>query len=180
MLELARGLAKAKTNLSYQFMSFGGEELGMKGSWAYASKANLSDIRLCINLDSIGELPGVLLASSAGSDEMVDWVSAAASENKYPAVCRRTATSGGDNIVFAANGIPTIHLASFGTTTDKVSHSSIDEPSLLTPFTIGELGKFASAIIEKLESSDEFPFRLDMPKDLLQAAKQRVIDAFSK
>ena len=140
----------------------------------------MSDVRLCINLDSIGELPGVLLALSAGSDEMIDWVSAVSSENKYPAVCRRTATSGGDNIVFAANGIPTIHLASYGTTTDKVSHSSIDDPSLLTPFTIGELGKFACAIIERLESSDGIPFKLDMPKDLLQAAKQRVIDAVSK
>ncbi len=180
MLELARGLAKVKTNLSYQFMSFGGEEMDMKGSWAYTSKANLSDIQLCINLDSIGELPGVLLALSAGSDEMIEWVAAVASENKYPAVCRRAATSGGDNIVFAANGIPTIHLASYGTTTDKVSHSSIDEPSLLTPFTIGELGKFACAIIEKLESSDGIPFKLDMPRDLLQAAKQRVIDAVSK
>ncbi|MHA1906025.1 MAG: DUF4910 domain-containing protein [Candidatus Thorarchaeota archaeon] len=176
MLELARILAPQYTNLSYQFVSFGGEELGMKGSWAFVSEVGLEDIRLCINLDSIGELPGMLLALTAGSDEMVNWVSNIAKKNEYPATCRRTATTGGDNKVFAANGIPTIHLASYGTTTGKVSHSFIDDTSLLTPFTIGELGKFAYAIIDELETSEGIPFNLEVPDDLVRAAKQRILD----
>ena len=176
MLEIARILAQQDTNLSYQFVSFGGEELGMKGSWAYVSEVDLKDVRLCINLDSIGELPGMLLAMAAGSDEMIDWLSKIANKNEYPARCRRTATSGGDNKVFAANGISTIHLASYGTTTGKVSHSPIDDASLLTPFTIGELGKFVYSIIEGLENSEEIPFSLEIPEDLIRAAKQRIIE----
>lgn len=176
MLEIARILAKQDTNLSYQFVSFGGEELGMKGSWAFVSEVNLQDIKLCINFDSIGELPGILLALTAGSDEMIEWVSNIANNNKYPATCRRTATSGGDNKIFAANGIPTIHLASYGTTTGKVSHSFIDDTSLLTPFTIGELGKFGYSIIEGIENSKEIPFNLKIPEDLVRDAKQRILD----
>ncbi len=179
MLELARVLAQRKTHLCYHFVSFGGEELGMKGSWAYSSQVDLTDVRLCINFDSIGELPGMLLALSAGNDMMINWVSEIAEKNRYPAYCRRTATSGGDNIVFAANGIPTIHLASHGITTGKVSHSAIDEPSLLTPFTLGELGRFAYSIIESLEIRKEIPFEREMPSDLLQAAKQRIVDSLS-
>ncbi|MDF1537326.1 MAG: M28 family metallopeptidase [Candidatus Thorarchaeota archaeon] len=176
MLEIARILAQQDTNLSYQFVSFGGEELGMKGSWAYVSEVDLKDVKLCINLDSIGELPGMLLALAAGSDEMIGWLSNIASKNEYPARCRRTAISGGDNKVFAANGISTIHLASHGTTTGKVSHSSIDDASLLTPFTIGEMGKFAISIIEGLENSKAIPFNLEIPADLVRAAKQKIID----
>ncbi|MHA2423840.1 MAG: M28 family metallopeptidase [Candidatus Thorarchaeota archaeon] len=176
MLEIARILAPQYTNFSYQFVSFGGEELGMKGSWAFVSEVGLDDIKLCINFDSVGELPGMLLALTAGSDEMIEWVSEVAKENEYPAACRRTATSGGDNKVFAANGIPTIHLASYGTTTGKVSHSFIDDISLLTPFTLGELGKFAYAIIDRLETSKGIPFDLEVPDDLVRDAKQRIID----
>lgn len=179
ILELARILAQRKPNLSYHFVSFGGEELGLKGSWAYASKVNLDDVRLCINLDSIGELPGMLLALSAGNKEMIDWVSEIAKKNPYPAHCRRNSTSGGDNIVFAANGIPTIHLASYGTTTGKVSHSQIDTVDLLTPFTLGTLGKFAYSIVESLEIDKNVPFPREVPNDLLQAAKQRVIESLS-
>ncbi len=179
MLEIARLLAQRKPNLSYRFVSFGGEEYGLKGSWAYTSQVNLNDIGLCINFDSIGELPGMLLALAAGTDEMIDWVFDLAKKSGYPAHCRRTSTSGGDNIVFAANGIPTIHLASFGTTTGKVSHSQMDDVDLLTPFTIGTLGKFAYSIIESLEINKKIPFQREVPLDLLQAAKQRVIDSLS-
>ncbi len=179
MLELARILAQRKPNLSYHFVSFGGEEFGLKGSWAYASRVKLDDIRLCINLDSIGELPGMLLALSAGNKEMIDWISGLAMRSSYPAYCRRTSTSGGDNIVFAANGIPTIHLASYGLTSGKVSHSQIDTVDLLSPFTIGALGKFAYLIIENLEINKNTPFPREMPQDLLQAAKQRVVESLS-
>ncbi|MFX1579044.1 MAG: DUF4910 domain-containing protein [Promethearchaeota archaeon] len=175
MLELARILAQQELNLSYQFVSFGGEEFGMKGSRSYASQVDLDNIALCINFDSIGELPGMLLAFASGTDEMIDWVSKISVENKYPAHCRRASTTGGDNKVFAANGIPTIHLASYGTTTGKVSHSAIDDVSLLTPFTIGELGKFACSIIKNLEISKKIPFMREVPDDLLQAAKQRLV-----
>ncbi len=176
MLETARILSQQDTNFSYQFVSFGGEELGLKGSWAYVSEVDLKDIKLCINIDSVGELPGMMLALAAGSDEMIDWLSKIANKNEYPARCRRTATSGGDNKVFAANGIPTIHLASYGTTTEKVSHSPIDDISLLTSFTIGEMGKFLWSIVKELENSKEIPFSLKVPEDLVRAAKQRIID----
>lgn len=177
MLEIARILAQRKTHFTYRFVSFGGEELGMKGSWAYTTKMGLQDIDLCINFDSVGELPGMLLALAAGSDEMIDWVSKLSAKNKYPAHCRRTSTSGGDNIVFAANGIPAIHFASYGTTTGKVSHSTIDVDNLLTPFTIGELGTFAYSIIEDMEINKRIPFKRELPDDLLQAAKQRIVES---
>jgi hypothetical protein len=176
VLELARILANWGTNLTYQFVSFGGEELGLKGSWAYASEVDLKDVKLCINIDSVGEVPAVLLALTAGSDEMIEWVTNIVKKNAYPALCRRTSTSGGDNKVFAAHGIPTIHLASYGTTTGKVSHSALDDTRLLTPRTLEVLGKFACSIIEGLDVGQQLPFSTEMPEDLIQAAKERLID----
>ncbi len=174
MLEVARNLAQKNTSLSYRFVSFGGEEFGMKGSQEFASSTDLSEIALCINIDSVGALPGVVLALSAGYDEMIEWVTDIARTNRYPARCRRASTSGGDNIVFAARGIPTIHLAFFGPTSGKVSHSAIDEPSLLTPRALGEVGRVACRIVEAFESAERIPFNLEMPDDLQTAAKGRL------
>ena len=174
MLEVARNLARKNTRLSYRFVSFGGEELGMKGSKEFATSTDLTEIALCINFDSIGALPGVVLALSAGHDEMIEWVTNIARTNPYPARCRRAATSGGDNIVFAARGIPTIHLASYGTTSGNVSHRAIDDASLLTPRALGEVGRVACGIVETLESAERIPFSLEMPDDLQTAAQERL------
>ena len=116
-----------------------------------------------------------MLAIAAGHAEMIEWISELALSNEYPAQCRKRATSGGDNIVFAARGIPTIHFAILGTTSFKVSHSAIDEPSLLTPRALDELGMFACRIIESIESSHEHTFNLGMPKELQEAAIKRLI-----
>jgi hypothetical protein len=129
---------------------------------------------LCLNFDSIGALPGIVLALTAGPDELIDWVTGITDKNQYPAVCRRVATSGGDNIPFAACGVPTIHFACQGTTTEKVSHSSIDAPELLTPRALFEVGNLARRIIENLETSDLIPFKIEVPDDLKEAARKRI------
>ena len=161
-------------NYSYQFIAFGGEELEMQGSQRFLEDYNLDNTVLCMNFDSIGALPGEVLALSAGSDEMVEWVTGLAQTNKYPARCRRAATSGGDNILFALKGIPTIHFACLGTTSDKVAHTAIDTSYLLTPRALFEVGDFAKRVIQSLENSDPIPFEKEVPDDLKDAAKKRL------
>jgi aminopeptidase YwaD len=173
-LELARLLSKKNTRYTYQFVTFGGEELEMKGSQKYIESFALDDVVLCLNFDSIGALPGIVLALTAGPDEMIDWVTGITNSNQYPALCRRVATSGGDNILFAAHGIPTVHFACQGTTTEKVSHTSIDTPQLLTPRALYEVGNLALRVIEKLETSESIPFKIEVPDDLRDAARMRI------
>jgi Iap family predicted aminopeptidase len=172
VLGLARLVSQLKPHFTYQFVTFGGEESSMIGSKYYVQHNDTSDVSLCINLDSIGALPGQLLALTAGSDEMIDWVSDVANANPYPARCRRVATSGGDNIVFAAKGIPTIHLASMGTTSGKVSHSAVDSSSLLISRDLAEVGRLGCRIIETIELCAEMPFTLSVPKDLQKQARE--------
>jgi aminopeptidase YwaD len=174
VLELARLLSKEKLHYTYQFAIFGGEEREMKGSQKFLEIFGLEDVILCLNFDSIGALPGIVLALTAGPDELIDWVTGITDKNQYPAVCRRVATSGGDNIPFAACGVPTIHFACQGTTTEKVSHSSIDAPELLTPRALFEVGNLARRIIENLETSDLIPFKIEVPDDLKEAARKRI------
>ncbi|MFW9844277.1 MAG: M28 family metallopeptidase, partial [Candidatus Thorarchaeota archaeon] len=118
VVELARILSMKDTKFSYQFITFGGEELEMKGSQNFLEDFELGNTLLCMNFDSIGALPGEALGLAAGPDEMIEWLTGLAQTNKYPTRCRRVATSGGDNIPFAARGIPTIHFACMGTTTE--------------------------------------------------------------
>jgi len=174
IIELAHLLSSMHLNYSYQFIAFGGEELEMQGSQRFLEGYNLDNTVLCMNFDSIGALPGEVLALSAGPDEMIEWVSGLAQTNKYPTRCRRAATSGGDNILFALKGIPTIHFACLGTTSDKVAHSAIDTISLLTPRALFEVGDFAKRVIRSLENSDSIPFEKEMPEDLMDAAKKRL------
>lgn len=174
VVELAKLLSKQDLKFTYQFITFGGEELEMKGSQKFLEEYNLEDVLLCLNFDSIGALPGQVLALTAGHDEMIEWATGLAETNQYPARCRRTATSGGDNIPFAARGIPTIHFACQGTTTEKVSHTAIDTVSNLSPWSLFEVGNFAMRFIESLEASEEIPFKIEVPDDLRDTAKKRI------
>lgn len=174
IVELAHLLSTMDLNYSYQFIAFGGEELEMQGSQRFLEDFNLDNTVLCMNFDSIGALPGEVLALSAGPDEMIEWVTGLAQTNKYPARCRRAATSGGDNILFALKGIPTIHFACLGTTSDKVAHTAIDTISLLTPRALFEVGDFAKRVILSLENSDPIPFKKEVPEDLTDAVKKRL------
>jgi Zn-dependent M28 family amino/carboxypeptidase len=174
VVELARLLSKQKPLFTYQFITFGGEELEMKGSQKFLEENSLENVALCMNFDSIGALPGEVLALTAGQDEMIQWVTELAQTNKYPTRCRRAATSGGDNIPFAASGIPTIHFACMGTTTEKVAHTAIDTISNLSPWALFEVGNFAKRVIESLETVESVPFKVEVPEDLIDAAKKRI------
>lgn len=176
MLEIARAISKTQPKFTYQFVSFGGEELGMLGSKEFVASHSPNSISLCINIDSIGALPGVLLLLAAGTDKMISWLGSIAKTSTYPARCRRVATSGGDNKVFAANGIPTIHVASHGTTSGKVSHSTIDVLSLLRPRDLGEVGRLSCLVIDSLETSPDLPFEFEIPDDLREMAMKRIAD----
>ena len=127
-----------------------------------------------MNFDSIGALPGEVLGLAAGPDEMIEWLTGLAQTNKYPTRCRRVATSGGDNIPFAARGIPTIHFACMGTTTEKVAHTAADTISNLSPWSLFEVGNFAKRVIDSLETLESIPFRVKVPEDLSDAAKKRI------
>ena len=174
VVELARILSNRESRFTYQFITFGGEELEMKGSQRFLEDYDLENVVLCMNFDSIGALPGEVLALTAGQDEMIEWVTELAQTNKYPTRCRRVATSGGDNIPFAERGVPTIHFACLGTTTEKVAHTAIDTISNLSPWSLFEVGNFAMRVIESLETSDSIPFKIEVPDDLREAASKRL------
>jgi hypothetical protein len=174
VIELARLFSKMDSKFTYQFITFGGEEMEMQGSQRFLEENDLENVALCMNFDSIGALPGEVLALTAGQDEMIEWVTGLAQTNKYPTRCRRVATSGGDNIHFAVRNIPTIHFACLGTTTEKVAHTAIDTISNLSPWALFEVGNFAKRVIESLEDSKGFPFKIEVPEDLRDAAKNRL------
>ena len=54
MLELARVLTMEEHYYTYMFISFDGEEIGLKGSEAFARKNSLKDVMLAMILDCVG------------------------------------------------------------------------------------------------------------------------------
>lgn len=54
MLELARVLTKEDHYYTYMFISFDGEEIGLKGSEAFVKKNSLKDVKLAMILDCVG------------------------------------------------------------------------------------------------------------------------------
>ncbi|AEV68129.1 M28 family metallopeptidase [Acetivibrio clariflavus] len=54
MLELARVLTKEDHYYTYMFISFDGEEIGLKGSEAFARKHSLKNVKLAMILDCVG------------------------------------------------------------------------------------------------------------------------------
>ncbi|MBD3405290.1 MAG: DUF4910 domain-containing protein, partial [Candidatus Lokiarchaeota archaeon] len=173
MLELAKIISKIDTYYSYRFISFGAEELEMDGSKWYVDTQDISDVVLCMNFDSIGALPGIALILAGAEDSFIDKISEITSTHYYPSNCKTAATSGGDNIVFAARGIPTLHFAFYGTTTDKVSHSPADKLSLLDGHEMVVLLDLSHRVIEQLEGFSELP-DVSITDEMIQSAKKRL------
>lgn len=173
MLEVARFISKMDTHYTYRFISFGAEEMEMKGSRWYVEREDISDVVLCMNFDSIGALPGIAFLITGADESFIGSVSKITEQHYYPSECRTAATSGGDNIVFAAQGIPTIHFAFFGSTSNKVSHSYADKLSLLNGKELVIMSDLACRLIEDIENSQELT-EVTIPDDMIESAKNRI------
>jgi len=114
LLDVAERLSKGKPARSVLFIAFSGEEEGLLGSAAFASKPTrqLAQARGMINMDMVGRLgQGPLIVYGIGTaKEWKDVVSTAAAQEKVQLTLQDDGYGASDHTSFYLKDIPVLHF----------------------------------------------------------------------
>ncbi len=145
-IEVARALAAKRTELkrSIVFVAFAGEEEGLLGSEAYATRMGVSPGRVeslvaYLNLDVIG-CCGNTLEASDESAALVDWIRAAARRLGIPFQTIRG--GGSDQTTFAKRGVPSALIL----WSDSILHTPRDTIALIEVSRLQKAGDVVTAV----------------------------------
>ena len=175
VLELAKAFSNLKTKRSIRFILFSAEELGLRGSLAYAKKnSKLNNIKMVINLDVHGGAIGSNFAVVTGAQEIKSYLDVL---SKELGIGLRTSLDimSSDSNSFAKYGVPAVSFArSSGTSLGM--HTVDDDTGYIGPEAYNGLGKILIKLIELLANSEEFPFPMEIPEQV----KKKVSEYFKK
>ncbi|MBI4833546.1 MAG: M28 family peptidase [Planctomycetes bacterium] len=155
------------------FIWFGSEEMGLKGSWAYAEKhkkelvapkppisLKSEEIKLLINLDVAGTVLGNNGAVICGAESMANFIDSFAKEKGIPMNVHHSAYSS-DNIPFNEKGIPSFALNRHS---GYSGHTPLDGIHQMGPEGLKILGQFGLELVSRIANAVEIPFELKIPE----------------
>ena len=133
-----------------RFIAFGSEETGLHGSWHYVAQltdAELADIMVMINLDSVGS--GTTL-SAVGNPWLTRYVSEAAEREGVRLTITRRLPSGAfsDDFIFGDAWVPTIFF--IGNDTSRIN-SPYDTIEFINPALLGDTAVLVLDLLASLE-----------------------------
>ena len=133
-----------------RLIAFGSEEIGLRGSWHYVEQltdAELDDIRVMINLDSVGS--GTIL-SAVGNPWLIRHVSESAEREGVFLTTSRRGTSGGfsDNFYFGYAWVPTITFS--GNDMSRIN-SPDDTIEFINPALLGDAAVLVLDLLASFE-----------------------------
>lgn len=151
-----------------RFIWCGSEEQGLLGSRAYvaAHEEELSQVRLCFNLDSVGTILGENNIDIAGSDALKELTEQ---------LCREWGfitevfvfPDGSDSAPFADKGIPAVCPGRIHWTSNDF-HTRYDTIETVSAQRLHEMGEFSVFYLERFANADTFPVAREMPEELAQ------------
>jgi len=148
VIALSRELA-ALSEVSLEFVVFGGEELGLWGSSAYVEKAldHLEDILAIINLDTLGSNQSKLEIGATA--DLLDLCNDVAHAAGIPIDCWNTPPrAASDQHPFVERGVSAIWLANCGN--DQRYHTPLDVPEHMNAEKLGIVATLAGELIKQL------------------------------
>jgi Iap family predicted aminopeptidase len=178
-LELARVFRDKGTKRTMRFAAWGCEELGLRGSHAYASKfkeasdaakkadenavTELDNVMLCVNLDVHGGLIGTNSSTITGSPDLTAAVKTLSKELGAGFKVNEGLASS-DSTSLAGVGIPGVSL-SRGTPTNSLIHSRDDDIRWMSPKALQVHGDFVEEFLTRYAArAVAFPFEKAMPE----------------
>lgn len=176
VLGLAKALSSARVKRTVRFIFFSGEELGLRGSLAYTEqhKEELEKIRLVVNLDVHGAMPGFNSVIVTGPKSLSSYVE---SLSKNIGVNMRVSEDvmSSDGTSFAWKGIPVVNFyRSSGAGADM--HTIRDDGRYIHPKAYELLGEVVYRFLLEVLNAEEFMFPKQIPDDL----KKKVEEYFKK
>jgi len=177
-MELARVFKNKGTKRTIRFGAWGCEELGLRGSQAYATKqkeasdaakkadenvvTELDNLLLCINLDVHGGLIGTNNSTLTGPPELTTTVKTLSKELGAGFRVNEGLPSS-DSTSLAGVGVPGVSF-SRGTPTNSLMHSRDDDIRWMSPKALQKHGDFVEEFLTRyVARAVAFPFEKTLP-----------------
>lgn len=161
LLELCRYFQRHRTRRTLEFVWFGAEEKGMKGSLAYVERRREELARhvMNLNIDLAGQAVGGNVLGITADASVCTWAERVLQKEAIGAALRQQVWASDSNS-FAWKGVPalTLNRDGFG------MHTSKDTAALLSPYALKKGCETLGALAEDLGNAKELPFIREIPE----------------
>lgn len=189
-LECARALAalpREAIGRTIRFVLFCGEEVGLFGSWGYASahEADVPRTRFMLNLDGAGQgRGGTESVTLSGRPELVPWLETFRVDARYDFRIVDLLNSHSDHYPFAIRGIPSATLMSDDDSSSLVGrgwgHTEADTLDKASLRGLQMSAVLAARLLLRVASDDTFPAGLTPADELRQQLTDLGLDTALK
>lgn len=164
---IADELKDKKLKHNIRFIWCGSEERGLLGSKAYVAdhKDILDNIKLCINIDMIGNTMGSRHAVCTSEEAFVHYLDYHGKMNGFPIGVKQGVYSS-DSTPFADAGIPAVSFARWAASGTGVIHSNRDVIEHISERILGEDTAYICKVVEDLANAYMVPVKREMPQNM--------------
>lgn len=168
LMYIYRYFLQNRPRRTMRFIWCGSEEQGKLGSRAYVAscEAELSGVRLCYNLDSVGTILGENNIDIAGSDALKELTEQLCREWGFAAEVF-VFPDNSDSAPFALKGIPAVCPCRIHWTSCDF-HTRQDTIDTISARQLHEMGEFSVFYLERLVNADSFPVEREIPEELVR------------
>lgn len=176
IMELCRYFSEYKPDRTLEFIWFGSEEKGLRGSIAYVKRheEELDRHRFHMNVDLAGQMIGGNVAGITAGKEVCDFVLKTAREADRGLEIKNMVWSSDSN-TFAWKGIPamTLNRDGFG------MHTRYDTIAFISPWSLKRSAVILGWIAEACDKAVPFPFDRKVPEEFLDKLQPFFENIFS-
>ncbi|MDO4198407.1 MAG: M28 family metallopeptidase [Erysipelotrichaceae bacterium] len=167
VLSFLKYLKEHPLKRSVTAIHFGSEEVGLKGSRAFAEKhQDIIDKCACmVNLDMGGNLFGKNICIVTGVSSIEGYITCLANEVGYSTTVSSRVMSS-DSAVFSDYGVPTIALGRTGAQGSAFMHTRYDEFKYISAKELDQEIDFLLELMTRLGNAVVFPFPRVIPEEL--------------
>ncbi|MFB6154994.1 MAG: M28 family peptidase [Haloferacaceae archaeon] len=161
VVEVAAALADIEDDLetAVRFVGFGAEELGLKGSQAYAEAANLASVKAVVNCDGAGRARDATVVTN-GFDALGDAVSETSAALDRPLSAVPEVSTHSDHWPFVWRGVPGVQVRSVTGSGRGYGHTQADTLDKTDSRAIRSHGVLVADYVRRLAAADrELPGR---------------------
>lgn len=167
LFAIAEYLKDKKLKHTVRFIWCGSEERGLLGSKAYVydHKDELDNIKLCINIDMIGNTMGSRHAVCTSEQGFVDYLTYHARMVGFPLNVKQGVYSS-DSTPFADAGIPAVSFARWAASGTGVIHSRLDVIEHISERILGEDTAYIAKVVEDFATAYMIPVKKEIPQNM--------------
>lgn len=167
IMELLHYFTEHKPSRTLKFIWCGSEEMGLLGSKAYTEqhKDELSNYKLCLNVDMVGVTIGTDIARCTSNNSLVSYIKYLSAEVGFPIDVKQGVYSS-DSTPFADKGVPALSFARLAPSGGSEIHSRKDVIDHLDPVNYYKTCEFIELFASKMVNSCIVPVEKEIPQNM--------------